>query len=257
MRKGVGGGWRPFIDKPAGELVCIYHEFYQVGFPLEISLQYASHLGGIIASQQGDIAAQGLRLREKSDLLLKAMQERKALEKLKERRQDEHRKEAGKLAYADRYEFLGDTDFIKAPLKGFTSKAYGAEQARKIDPEKAKPAKDLRGGDPWKYESPSTTHFSVADAGGNAVSTTYTLGADFGSGVMPAGTGFLLNNQMNNYSHEQTVKALEKAKPLPLNAMAPGKRMLSTMMPSNSSVPMATTSQRIGSSRLDARPCGQ
>lgn len=64
-------------------------------------LQYASHLGGLIASQQGDIAAQGVRLREKSDLLLKAMQERKALENLKERRRDEHRKEVGKLAYAN------------------------------------------------------------------------------------------------------------------------------------------------------------
>jgi len=139
--------------------------------------------------------------------------------------------EAMKLAYADRYEFLGDTDFVKAPLKGFTSKAYANEQAAKIDPEKARPAKDLRGGDPWKYESPSTTHYSVADADGNAVSTTYTLGADFGSGVMPAGTGFLLNNQMNNYSHEQAVKAAEKGEAMPLNAMAPGKRMLSTMMP--------------------------
>ncbi|MBX3479048.1 MAG: gamma-glutamyltransferase [Caulobacter sp.] len=139
--------------------------------------------------------------------------------------------EAMKLAYADRYEFIGDTDFVKVPLQGFISKAYGAEQAAKIDPEKARPAKVMRGGDPWKFESPSTTHFVVADGQGNVVATTYTLGADFGSGVMIEGGGFLLNNEMNNYSHEQAFKAIAEGKPMPLNAMAPGKRMLSTMMP--------------------------
>jgi gamma-glutamyltranspeptidase/glutathione hydrolase len=139
--------------------------------------------------------------------------------------------EAMKLAYADRYRHLGDTDFVKIPLKGFTSKAYGAQQASRIDVNQAKSAKALGAGDPWKYESPSTTHFSIADSAGNAVSTTYTLGADFGSGVMVEGTGFVLNNQMNNYSHEQAVEAARKGRASPPNAMAPGKRMLSTMMP--------------------------
>jgi gamma-glutamyltranspeptidase/glutathione hydrolase len=139
--------------------------------------------------------------------------------------------EAMKLAYADRYRHLGDTDFVKVPLKGFTSKAYGAQQASRIDVNQAKSAKALGAGDPWKYESPSTTHFSIADSAGNAVSTTYTLGADFGSGVMVEGTGFVLNNQMNNYSHEQAVEAARKGRASPPNAMAPGKRMLSTMMP--------------------------
>jgi gamma-glutamyltranspeptidase/glutathione hydrolase len=139
--------------------------------------------------------------------------------------------EAMKLAYADRYRHLGDTDFVKIPLKGFTSKAYGAQQASRIDVNQAKSAKALGAGDPWKYESPSTTHFSIADSAGNAVSTTYTLGADFGSGVMVEGTGFVLNNQMNNYSHEQAVEATRKGRASPPNAMAPGKRMLSTMMP--------------------------
>ena len=139
--------------------------------------------------------------------------------------------EAMKLAYADRYRHLGDTDFVKVPLKGFISKAYGAQQASRIDVNRAKPAKALGAGDPWKFESPSTTHFSIADAAGNAVSTTYTLGADFGSGVMVEGTGFVLNNQMNNYSHEQAVEAARKSGAMPPNAMAPGKRMLSTMMP--------------------------
>jgi gamma-glutamyltranspeptidase/glutathione hydrolase len=136
-----------------------------------------------------------------------------------------------KLGYADRYKVLGDTDFAKVPLSGFVSKSYAQERARLIDPDQAKPAEALGAGDPWRFESPSTTHFSVADANGMVVSTTYTLGADFGSGVMIAGTGILLNNQMNNFSHVQAAKSLADGKPLPPNAMAPGKRMLSTMMP--------------------------
>lgn len=139
--------------------------------------------------------------------------------------------ETMKLGYADRYRFLGDTDFVTAPVRGFISKAYAHERAKLIDPAKATPAQQLRAGDPARFESPSTTHFSVADGDGNVVSTTYTLGADFGSGVMIAGTGVLLNNQMNNFDHENAAKALREGTPPPLNAMAPGKRMLSTMMP--------------------------
>lgn len=139
--------------------------------------------------------------------------------------------EAMKLGYTDRYRILGDTDFVTPPVQGFISKAYALSRAKLIDPKKAKPTKKMGAGDPLKYESPSTTHFSVADAQGNVVSTTYTLGADFGSGVMIAGTGVLLNNQMNNFSHEEAAKALREGDPPPPNAMAPGKRMLSTMMP--------------------------
>ncbi|MEW6388825.1 MAG: gamma-glutamyltransferase [Pseudomonadota bacterium] len=139
--------------------------------------------------------------------------------------------EAMKMAYADRARYLGDTDFVKVPLGGFASKAYGAERAKRINPDRATPAKDLGVGDPWAFESHNTTHFSVADAEGNAVSNTYTLGADFGSGVMVAGAGFVLNNQMNNYAHEAAWRARKAGKPLPPNALEPGKRVLSTMMP--------------------------
>jgi gamma-glutamyltranspeptidase / glutathione hydrolase len=139
--------------------------------------------------------------------------------------------EAMKMAYADRARYLGDTDFVKVPLSGFASKAYGAERAKLIDPDRAKPAKALGVGDPWAFESHNTTHFSVADAEGNAVSNTYTLGADFGSGVMVAGAGFVLNNQMNNYAHEAAWRSRKAGKPLPPNALEPGKRVLSTMMP--------------------------
>jgi gamma-glutamyltranspeptidase/glutathione hydrolase len=139
--------------------------------------------------------------------------------------------EAMKLGYADRYRFLGDTGFVRAPVAGFISRPYAAERARLISLERARPIAEMGPGDPWRFESPQTTHFSVADAAGNAVSTTYTLGGDFGSGVMIEGTGILLNNQMNNFSHEQAVQAQRRGTPAPLNAMAPGKRMLSTMMP--------------------------
>jgi gamma-glutamyltranspeptidase/glutathione hydrolase len=139
--------------------------------------------------------------------------------------------ETMKLGYADRYRALGDTDFVQAPVRGFISKAYAAERAKLISPTRARPAKELGAGDPFRFESKETTHFSVADAEGNVVSTTYTLGSDFGSGVMIEGTGILLNNQMNNFSHEEANEAQKAGRPLPLNAMQPGKRMLSTMMP--------------------------
>ncbi len=139
--------------------------------------------------------------------------------------------ETMKLGYADRYKVLGDTDFAKVPVSGFIAKPYALERSRLIDPAKAKPAEALGAGDPWRFEGPNTTHFSVADAAGNVVSTTYTLGADFGSGVMIKGTGILLNNQMNNFDHVGAARALRDGKAPPPNAMAPGKRMLSTMMP--------------------------
>ena len=139
--------------------------------------------------------------------------------------------EAMKLGYVDRYRAMGDPAFVTAPVGGFISKAYAAERAKLIDPARAKPIDAIPFGDPLRYESPSTTHFSVADKDGNVVSTTFTLGSDFGSGVMIAGTGILLNNEMNNFSHEQAWEAQRTGTPPPLNAMAPGKRMLSTQMP--------------------------
>lgn len=139
--------------------------------------------------------------------------------------------EAMKLGYLDRSAVLGDTDFATIPLAGFISKQYAQTRARLINPKRAKPVSQLGIGDPTRFESPSTTHLSVADAQGNVASLTYTLGADFGSGVMIEGTGILLNNQMNNFDHEGAYKAGRDNRPLPPNAMAPGKRMLSTMMP--------------------------
>jgi gamma-glutamyltranspeptidase/glutathione hydrolase len=139
--------------------------------------------------------------------------------------------EAMKLGYLDRYKALGDTDFGRPPIKGFISKDYAKTRAKTINLDTATPVDVLGAGDPTAFESVSTTQVSVADGNGGAVSMTYTLGADFGSGVMIEGTGILLNNQMNNFSHEETFKSIKNHKPLPFNSMAPGKRMLSTMMP--------------------------
>ncbi|HEX8569853.1 MAG TPA: gamma-glutamyltransferase [Caulobacteraceae bacterium] len=140
--------------------------------------------------------------------------------------------EAMKLAYADRYRFLGDPGFVRAPVRGFISKPYAAERAALISADRARNTVELMpAGDPWRFESPSTTHFSVVDAQGNAVSNTYTLGSDFGSGVSVEGAGFLLNNQMNNFAHTDAAAAAAQGRPAPLNAMAGGKRMLSTMTP--------------------------
>jgi gamma-glutamyltranspeptidase / glutathione hydrolase len=139
--------------------------------------------------------------------------------------------EAMKLAAADRIAFLGDTDFEKVPLTGMVSKAYARQRASSISLTQGTAPKAFPDGDPWKFESPNTTHFSVADANGNAVSNTFTLGSDFGSGVMVEGAGFMLNNQMNNYAHEAAFKARKTGGKPPPNALAPGKRMLSSMTP--------------------------
>jgi gamma-glutamyltranspeptidase/glutathione hydrolase len=139
--------------------------------------------------------------------------------------------ETMRLGHRDRLQHLGDIDFAKVPLTGLASKGYAAKRAKLINPRRAADDDDIEAGDPADFESPSTTHYSVADTAGNVVSVTYTLGADFGSGVMPEGTGFLLNNQMNNFSHERAVRAAARGEPEPPNAMQPGKRMVSTMMP--------------------------
>ena len=129
--------------------------------------------------------------------------------------------EAMKLGYVDRYKALGDTAFVNVPVQGFISKGYATQRAKLIDPEHARPMRELPAGDPTQFESPSTTHFSVADKDGNVVSTTYTLGSDFGSGVMIAGTGVLLNNQMNNFSHEEAWRLRATGERPPLNGMQP------------------------------------
>ncbi|MGH9628471.1 MAG: gamma-glutamyltransferase, partial [Bryobacteraceae bacterium] len=108
--------------------------------------------------------------------------------------------ETMKRYYADRSEFLGDPDFIRVPVESLLSPAYISELRASIDPEKATPSGDIRPGIHFTHESSETTHFSIVDAEGNAVALTYTLNGSYGSGVTVPELGFLLNNEMDDFS---------------------------------------------------------
>ena len=140
--------------------------------------------------------------------------------------------EVMKRAFADRAEFMGDPDFVDVPVTGLTSKEYAAERRTTISQERTVSASELGAGDPWGYESEETTHFSVIDADGNAVSNTYTLNYSYGSGVTVTGAGFLLNNIMDNFAAKQGVPNGYGLIQGEANSIAAGKRPLSSMTPS-------------------------
>ncbi|KQR50376.1 gamma-glutamyltransferase [Acidovorax sp. Leaf160] len=139
--------------------------------------------------------------------------------------------ESMKLAYADRSEYLGDPAFVKIPLKGLTSKAYANELLNTIDPNAARSGKSIKPGKPQPYESDQTTHYSVVDKAGNAVAVTYTLNTNFGSGIVAQGTGILLNNEMDDFSAKPGVANAYGLVGGDANAVAAGKRPLSSMTP--------------------------
>ncbi|WP_020682525.1 gamma-glutamyltransferase [Marinobacterium rhizophilum] len=139
--------------------------------------------------------------------------------------------EAMKRAYADRSEYLGDTDFVKVPVAGLTSKEYAAELRATIDPAKATVSASLKPGNPVPYESNETTHFSVVDKFGNAVSNTYTINFSYGSHIVVDGAGFLLNNEMDDFSAKPGVPNAYGLIGGEANKIEPGKRMLSSMSP--------------------------
>lgn len=136
--------------------------------------------------------------------------------------------EAERRAYADRAEFLGDPDFVKVPVKQLTSKAYLQERMKDYNPEKAGSSKLVKAGTP---ESTETTHLSVMDADGNAVSVTTTLNGGYGSKVVTGGAGFFLNNEMDDFSIKPGVPNMYGLVGAEANAIAPNKRMLSSMTP--------------------------
>lgn len=139
--------------------------------------------------------------------------------------------EAMKLAYADRAEYLGDTGFVDVPLGGLTSKAYADELRQKIQMTSARPAEDIGAGNPLPFESNETTHFSIVDQWGNAVSNTYTINFSYGSGITVTGAGFLLNNEMDDFSAKPGVPNAYGLIGGEANRIEPGKRMLSSMSP--------------------------
>jgi gamma-glutamyltranspeptidase/glutathione hydrolase len=139
--------------------------------------------------------------------------------------------ETMKLAYADLSMYLGDPDFWKVPVTGLISKGYAAKQHARIDLQCATPSSKIRHADPLPYESTDTTHFSVMDSSGFVVSNTYTLNFNYGSGIIAAGTGIFLNNEMDDFSAKPGVPNAYGLVGGKANAIVPGKRPLSSMTP--------------------------
>jgi gamma-glutamyltranspeptidase/glutathione hydrolase len=137
--------------------------------------------------------------------------------------------EAMQRAYADRSRWLGDPAFFKVPQKGLLAKDYAARLRASIDLDAVS---EVRPGVPeGARESDDTTHFSIVDAAGNAVSCTTTINSTFGSGLVVEGVGFLLNNEMDDFSAKPGVPNQFGLVGGEANAIAPGKRMLSSMTP--------------------------
>ena len=138
--------------------------------------------------------------------------------------------EAMQRAYADRAEYHGDPDYYDVPVKALLNKQYSSDLSKTILEERT-PNGQIFEGDLKRYdESPDTTHFSIIDSKGNAVSNTYTLGSSFGSGVTIRKGGFLMNNQMRNFSHFYG-QANAEFGTSEANKLEPGKRMISTQTP--------------------------
>jgi len=140
--------------------------------------------------------------------------------------------ESMKLAYADRSKFLGDSDFVPVPVAGLTSKSYANDLRRKININRATQSLEIAPGNPNKFsESTNTTHYSVMDKYGNAVANTYTLNLAYGTSLTAAGTGILLNNEMDDFSAKPGVPNAFGLVGGEFNAIEPEKRMLSSMTP--------------------------
>ena len=139
--------------------------------------------------------------------------------------------EAMRRAYADRSEYLGDPDFYPVPVRGLISKKYAAELRKGIDRTHATPSTEIKPGNPIPYESDNTTHYSVMDRFGNAVAVTTTLNFSYGSGKTIAGTGMLLNDEMDDFSAKPGSPNGFGLLGNEANAIAPQKRMLSSMTP--------------------------
>jgi len=136
--------------------------------------------------------------------------------------------EIAKRVYADRAEYAGDADFIDVPIARLVDLEYVRERAAGINPSAISPAQSVG---PGLAEPRHTTHFSIVDRWGNAVANTYTLNSDFGSGVVVRGAGFLLNNEMDDFSAKAGVPNAYGLLGGDANAIQPGKRMLSSMSP--------------------------
>lgn len=138
--------------------------------------------------------------------------------------------EAMRHAYVDRNSYLGDPDFVINPVSLLTDKTYAAHIRTVIDPNQAGVSQDIKPG-VAPHEGINTTHYSIADRWGNAVAVTYTLNDWFGTKITAAGTGVLLNNEMDDFTAKVGVPNLYGLVQGQANAIAPGKRPLSSMSP--------------------------
>jgi len=139
--------------------------------------------------------------------------------------------EAMRRAFADRAEYMGDSDFVKVPVAGLIDKAYAAKLRSNISTERASTSAEVRAGRPAGYESEETTHFTVVDAEGNAVANTYTLNNSYGSAAVAKGTGMLLNDEMDDFAAKPGTPNMYGLIQGERNAVAPRKRPLSAMTP--------------------------
>jgi gamma-glutamyltranspeptidase/glutathione hydrolase len=139
--------------------------------------------------------------------------------------------EAEKRVYADRAKYLGDPDFVPVPVKELLDSLYTISRMKDFNPEKAKPSSEISSGNLSSNEKVQTTHFSIVDKWKNAVAVTTTLNGSFGSYVLVRGSGFLINNEMDDFSAKQGVPNMYGLVGAEANSIAPGKRMLSSMTP--------------------------
>ncbi|RLA49268.1 MAG: gamma-glutamyltransferase, partial [Gammaproteobacteria bacterium] len=139
--------------------------------------------------------------------------------------------ETMRRAYADRSKYLGDPDFYPVPVADLIDKSYGTRLREGINLDHATPSSDIAPGLNLPEESPQTTHFSVWDNAGNVVSNTYTINFSYGSGIAVEGAGFLLNNEMDDFSAKSGVPNAYGLLGGQANAIEPKKRPLSSMTP--------------------------
>ena len=139
--------------------------------------------------------------------------------------------EAERRVYADRAEYIGDTDFYKVPIEQLIADQYNTDRMATYDPNKATPSSEVKAGVIPGYESEETTHFSVVDPQGNAVAVTTTLNGWFGNFVLVDRSGFFLNNEMDDFSAKPGVPNMFGLIGNEANKIEPGKRMLSAMTP--------------------------
>ena len=188
--------------------------------PLEFDYRGHRIISFAPPSSGGIIIAQMLKMIEKYPVSSYGFQTTKSVQLMIE---------AERRAYADRAEHMGDPDFYHVPVKTLTSDAYIAQRMSDYNPDKAGISSTVKAG--VIKESEETTHLSVMDAAGNMVSVTTTLNGGYGSRTVVGGAGFLLNNEMDDFSVKPGVPNMYGAVGGEANSISPGKRMLSSMTP--------------------------